>query len=143
MACPAALNARIETRLRPAHEGLPPLLLAAGFTGPAERRWRFSGLEPRPIVIVGVGFSGWCHVQEERITLWRAGRDCGPSLRRYAEDVFRSDRLEDARADRVLPNIVAITAAHPKRTIFTRFIPARKPVRASVCGGTIMSGGPL
>jgi nicotinamidase-related amidase len=29
--------------------------------------------------------------------------------------------------DRVLPNIVAITAAHPKRTIFTRFIPARKP----------------
>jgi len=27
---------------------------------------------------------------------------------------------------RVLPNIVAITAAHPERTIFTRFIPARK-----------------
>ena len=27
---------------------------------------------------------------------------------------------------RVLPNIVAITAAHPRRTIFTRFIPARK-----------------
>src|SRR6185312_8377913 len=28
--------------------------------------------------------------------------------------------------ERVLPNIVAITAAHPERTIFTRFIPARK-----------------
>jgi nicotinamidase-related amidase len=27
---------------------------------------------------------------------------------------------------RVLPNVVAITAAHPERTIFTRFIPARK-----------------
>jgi nicotinamidase-related amidase len=27
---------------------------------------------------------------------------------------------------RVLPNIVAITAAHPARTIFTRFIPARE-----------------
>jgi nicotinamidase-related amidase len=28
---------------------------------------------------------------------------------------------------RVLPNIAAITTAHPERTIFTRFIPARKP----------------
>jgi nicotinamidase-related amidase len=28
--------------------------------------------------------------------------------------------------ERVLPNVVAITAAHPERTIFTRFIPARK-----------------
>jgi nicotinamidase-related amidase len=28
---------------------------------------------------------------------------------------------------RVLPNVVAITAAHPERTIFTRFIPARSP----------------
>ena len=28
---------------------------------------------------------------------------------------------------RVLPNILAITAAQPERTIFTRFIPARKP----------------
>jgi nicotinamidase-related amidase len=28
---------------------------------------------------------------------------------------------------RVLPNIVAIAAAHPSHTIFTRFIPARKP----------------
>ncbi|MBR0875347.1 cysteine hydrolase [Bradyrhizobium tropiciagri] len=27
---------------------------------------------------------------------------------------------------RVLPNVVEITAAHPERTIFTRFIPARK-----------------
>ena len=27
----------------------------------------------------------------------------------------------------VLPNIVAITSAHPERTIRTRFIPARKP----------------
>ena len=26
---------------------------------------------------------------------------------------------------RVLPNVVAITAAHPARTVFTRFIPAR------------------
>jgi nicotinamidase-related amidase len=28
---------------------------------------------------------------------------------------------------RVLPNIVAITSAHPERTIFTRFIPAGRP----------------
>jgi nicotinamidase-related amidase len=28
---------------------------------------------------------------------------------------------------RVLPNIIAITAAHSERTVFTRFIPARKP----------------
>ncbi|WP_291855224.1 isochorismatase family cysteine hydrolase [Bradyrhizobium sp.] len=28
---------------------------------------------------------------------------------------------------RVLPNIVAITAAHPERTVFTRFIPAQRP----------------
>jgi nicotinamidase-related amidase len=28
---------------------------------------------------------------------------------------------------RVLPNLVEITAAHPERTVFTRFIPARKP----------------
>jgi nicotinamidase-related amidase len=29
--------------------------------------------------------------------------------------------------DKVLPNIVSITDAHPERTIFTRFIPAQKP----------------
>jgi hypothetical protein len=29
--------------------------------------------------------------------------------------------------ERVLPNIVAITSAHAERTVFTRFIPARKP----------------
>jgi len=28
---------------------------------------------------------------------------------------------------RVLPNIIAITAAHPERTILTRFIPAQRP----------------
>ena len=28
---------------------------------------------------------------------------------------------------RVLPNIIAITASHPERTLFTRFIPASKP----------------
>jgi nicotinamidase-related amidase len=28
---------------------------------------------------------------------------------------------------RVLPNIVALTEAHPERTLFTRFIPAREP----------------
>ena len=27
---------------------------------------------------------------------------------------------------RVLPNIVSVTSAHPERTIFTRFIPARR-----------------
>jgi hypothetical protein len=35
--------------------------------------------------------------------------------------------MEDAVLGRVLPNIVAIARAHPERTIFTRFIPARKP----------------
>ncbi len=29
--------------------------------------------------------------------------------------------------ERVLPNIVSITSAQPENTIFTRFIPARKP----------------
>jgi len=29
--------------------------------------------------------------------------------------------------DRVLPNILCITSTHPEKTIFTRFIPARKP----------------
>ncbi|MBS0234878.1 MAG: cysteine hydrolase [Proteobacteria bacterium] len=28
---------------------------------------------------------------------------------------------------RILPNIIALTKAHPERTIFTRFIPARQP----------------
>ena len=28
---------------------------------------------------------------------------------------------------RVLPNVVTLTASHPDRTIFTRFIPARRP----------------
>jgi nicotinamidase-related amidase len=28
---------------------------------------------------------------------------------------------------RVLPNIIAISASHPERTLFTRFIPARRP----------------
>jgi nicotinamidase-related amidase len=28
---------------------------------------------------------------------------------------------------RVLPNVMEITAAHPERTVFTRFIPARAP----------------
>lgn len=32
---------------------------------------------------------------------------------------------------RVLPNIIAITSAHPEKTIFTRFIPARKPGEGS------------
>ena len=42
---------------------------------------------------------------------------------------------------RVLPNIVSVTAAHPERTIFTRFIPRRSPARAPACGGAIMSAG--
>jgi nicotinamidase-related amidase len=29
--------------------------------------------------------------------------------------------------ERVLPNIVSIVSAHPEKTIFTRFIPARRP----------------
>jgi nicotinamidase-related amidase len=29
--------------------------------------------------------------------------------------------------ERVLPNILSITSTHPEKTIFTRFIPARKP----------------
>jgi len=31
---------------------------------------------------------------------------------------------------RVLPNLIALTSAHPEKTIFTRFIPARKPGEA-------------
>ncbi len=29
--------------------------------------------------------------------------------------------------ERVMPNLVSITSAHPEKTIFTRFIPARRP----------------
>src|SRR3954453_1557232 len=29
--------------------------------------------------------------------------------------------------ERVLPNIVSITSVHPERTIFTRFVPVRRP----------------
>ena len=32
---------------------------------------------------------------------------------------------------RILPNVLAITAAHPERTVFTRFIPAQTPVPLS------------
>lgn len=32
---------------------------------------------------------------------------------------------------RVLPNVVAVTAAHPRRTVFTRFLPARSPGRGA------------
>jgi hypothetical protein len=35
--------------------------------------------------------------------------------------------MEDAVLGRVLPNIWRLPGAHPGRTIFTRFIPARKP----------------
>jgi hypothetical protein len=43
--------------------------------------------------------------------------------------------------ERVLPNIVSITSAHSERTIFTRFIPARKPGQGAECGSIITSGG--
>ena len=32
---------------------------------------------------------------------------------------------------RVLPNVVAVTTAHPERTVFTRFIPAQSPGRGA------------
>jgi len=32
---------------------------------------------------------------------------------------------------RVLPNVVAVTAAHPERTVFTRFLPAQSPGRGA------------
>ena len=32
---------------------------------------------------------------------------------------------------RVLPNVVAVTTAHPERTVFTRFIPAQSPGRGT------------
>src|SRR4051812_28223272 len=35
--------------------------------------------------------------------------------------------MENAVAYRVLPNILFITSTHPEKTIFTRFIRARKP----------------
>ena len=39
--------------------------------------------------------------------------------------------------ERVMPNIVSITSADPENTIFTRFIPARKPGQGVGMGGTI------
>jgi nicotinamidase-related amidase len=48
---------------------------------------------------------------------------CVDMQRMFAEDTeWRMPWLP-----RVLPNIVSISSAHPERTIFTRFIPARKP----------------
>lgn len=48
---------------------------------------------------------------------------CVDMQRIFAEDTeWKMPWLE-----RVLPNIVAITTAHTERTIFTRFIPAKKP----------------
>jgi hypothetical protein len=35
--------------------------------------------------------------------------------------------MEDTWLERVLPNIIAITSAHPEGTLFTRFIRAEKP----------------
>ena len=43
--------------------------------------------------------------------------------------------------ERVLPNIVSITSAHPERTIFTRFVPAQKPGLGQACGGITTSAG--
>jgi nicotinamidase-related amidase len=56
-----------------------------------------------------------------------AGRDavhlCVDMQRMFAEATeWKMPWLE-----RVLPNIIAITSAHAERTVFTRFIPARKP----------------
>jgi nicotinamidase-related amidase len=42
---------------------------------------------------------------------------------------------------RVLPNVVAVTAAHPVRTVCTRFLPAQSPVGAPAHGGATTSAG--
>ena len=47
---------------------------------------------------------------------------CVDKQRMFAEGTDKMPWLE-----RVLPNIVSITSAHPENTIFSRFIPARKP----------------
>ena len=48
---------------------------------------------------------------------------CVDMQRMFAEDTdWKMPWLE-----RVLPNIISITSAHPERTIFTRFIPAGEP----------------
>ena len=43
--------------------------------------------------------------------------------------------------ERVLPNIVSITSAHPERTIFTRFVPPGNRAWAPACGGITTSAG--
>ena len=42
---------------------------------------------------------------------------------------------------KVLPTVIELVAAHPAQTLFTRFIPARAPDRASACGRTITNAG--
>jgi nicotinamidase-related amidase len=42
--------------------------------------------------------------------------------------------------EHVPPNILSITSTHPEKTIFTRFIRAPNPARASACGVTILYG---
>ncbi|MCS3447351.1 nicotinamidase-related amidase [Bradyrhizobium elkanii] len=49
---------------------------------------------------------------------------CVDMQRMFAEATVKMPWLP-----RVLPNILAVTAAHPERSLFTRFISARKPAQ--------------
>ena len=69
-----------------------------------------------------------CHVEERYTQILGPPGDnvvhlCVDMQRMFAEATeWKMPWLE-----RVLPNITAITTAHPERTLFTRFIPAREP----------------
>jgi hypothetical protein len=79
--------------------------------------------------------------KERCVTIRPAWRWRGLPLRRYAEDVRRGHRLEDAMA-RARPAEHRFHHLRPPReTIFTRFIPARKPGQGAECGSIIASGG--
>jgi nicotinamidase-related amidase len=62
---------------------------------------------------------------------------CVDMQRMFAEDTeWKMPWLE-----RVVPNILSITSAHPERTLFTRFIPAERPGQGAGCGGTTTNAG--
>src|SRR6185312_13445966 len=70
-----------------------------------------------------------------RLTVRPAGRERHSSVRRYAKDVRQGTEWKMRWLERVLPSIVAVTSAHPERTMNH----VHPPDTASECGGAIMS----
>jgi nicotinamidase-related amidase len=84
-------------------------------------------LEPTEAGTVGAGFQDPAMSKNDELRYGAPGETtihlCVDMQRMFAEDTdWNMPWLE-----LVLPNIISITSTRPERTIFTRFIPARKP----------------